>query len=178
MTRGPYRYAFGAILLSLAVACSGADTSVATTSAVEAVAGAEATLEAALQADRQFAAMAKAEGLKPAFLKYMHETDSKLLQPGAVVTGAAAIAGGFDQSPPGFMVDWAPDGGHGSSSGDLAVTTGLYTISMGDQTIEKGRYVTVWGKDAAGQLKATMDMSVPDPVAPPTTTPDPEGRPG
>ena len=178
MKRNAYKYAFGAVLLSLAVACSGAETTGASTSAVEAVAGAEATLEAALQADRQFAAMAKAEGLKPAFLKYMHETDSKFLQPGVVVQGAAAIAEGFYGSPPGFMIDWTPDGGHGSASGDLAVTTGLYTISMGDQTIEKGRYVTVWGKDAAGQLKATMDMSVPDPAAPPTTTPDPEGRPG
>jgi ketosteroid isomerase-like protein len=178
MKRSAYKYAFSAVLLSLAVACSGAETTSAEVGAVEAVAGAEATLEAALQADRQFAAMAKAEGLKPAFLKYMHETDSKFLQPGAVVTGAAAIAAGFEQSPPGFMVDWTPDGGHGSASGDLAVTTGLYTISMGDQTIEKGRYVTVWGKNAAGELKATMDMSVPDPAAPPTTTPDPEGRPG
>lgn len=178
MKRNPYRYAFGAVLLSLVVACSGEVTVGAETSLVQAVDGAEANLEAALQADRSFAAMAKAEGLKPAFLRYMHATDSKFLQPGAVVQGAEAIAAGFDQSPPGFMVNWTPDGGHGSASGDLAVTTGLYTITIGDQTIEKGRYVTVWGKDAAGELKATMDMSVPEPLIPPTTTPDPEGRPG
>lgn len=178
MKRNPYRYAFGAVLLSLVVACTGEVTDGAETSLVQAVDGAEANLEAALQADRSFAAMAKAEGLKPAFLRYMHATDSKFLQPGAVVQGAEAIAAGFDQSPPGFMVNWTPDGGHGSASGDLAVTTGLYTITIGDQTIEQGRYVTVWGKDAAGELKATMDMSVPEPLIPPTTTPDPEGRPG
>ncbi len=180
MKRASYRYAFGAVLVSLAAACSG-EVAIggAETSRVEAVAGAEATLEHALKADRDFAAMAKAEGLKPAFLKYMHASNSKFLSPGAVVQGAEAIAAGFDRSPPGFMIDWAPDGGHGSASGDLAVTTGLYTIRMGDQTIEKGRYVTVWGRDAAGELKVTMDMSVPEPlspVAPPT--PDPEGRPG
>ncbi len=178
MKRSTYKYAFGAILLSLVVACSGEVTVGAETSGVEAVAGAEATLEQALKADRDFAAMAKAEGLKPAFLKYMHSTDSKFLSPGAVVQGAEAIAAGFTGSPPDFMVSWTPDGGQGSASGDLAVTTGLYTITVGDQTIEKGRYVTVWGKDAAGELKATMDLSVPDPAAPPTTTPDPEGRPG
>ena len=122
--------------------------------------------------------MAKAEGLKPAFLKYMHPTDSKFLSPGAVVQGAEAIAGGFAQSPPDFAIAWAPDGGHGAASGDLAVTTGLYTISMGAAPIEKGRYVTVWSKDAAGELKATMDMSVPDPAVAPASVPDPEGRPG
>jgi ketosteroid isomerase-like protein len=179
MKRGPYRYAFGAVMLTLAVACSAEVAIDAKTSGVEAVAGAEANLEQALKADRDFAAMAKAEGLKPAFLKYMHPTDSRFLQPGGEARGAEAIAAGFDQSPPGFMVSWTPDGGHGSASGDLAVTTGLYTITIGDQTIEKGRYVTVWGKDADGALKATMDMSVPEPltpVAPPV--PDPEGRPG
>lgn len=176
MKRNPYRYAFGAVLLSLVVACSGevgvgVDVQVKTTP--------EATLEAAMQADRDFAAMAKAEGLKPAFLKYMHPTDSKFLSPGAVAQGAEAIAAGFNGSPPDFMVNWTPDGGQGSASGDLAVTTGLYTITVGDQTIEKGRYVTVWGKDAAGELKATMDMSVPEPLTPVTPpAPDPEGRPG
>ena len=178
MKRNAYKYAFGAVLLSLAVACSGADTTSATTSAVEAVAGAEATLEAALQADRQFAAMSKAEGPKADFLKYRHPTDSKFLQPVVVVQGAENIAGGFPTEPGAFSAEWAPDGGQGSASGDLAVTTGLYALSSGGQVIEKGRYVTVWTKDAAGDLKATMDLSVPDPAAPPTTTPDPEGRPG
>jgi ketosteroid isomerase-like protein len=171
-SRGPYRAAFAGIAIALLVACSGnvsVDVSTKTTP--------EKTLEAAMQADRDFAAMAKKDGLKPAFLKYMHATDSKFLQPGAVVQGAEAIAGGFAQSPPDFTVEWAPDGGHGAASGDLAVTTGLYTISVGGKPIEKGRYVTVWGKDASGELKATMDMSVPDP-GPQITDPDPEGRPG
>jgi hypothetical protein len=80
------------------------------------------------------------------------------------------------------MVDWTPDGGHGSASGDMAVTTGLYTISVGGNAIEKGRYVTVWRKDAAGELKAVMDTSAADPPPPagPATPdkPDFQGRPG
>jgi ketosteroid isomerase-like protein len=163
------------MLVALAVACSGSSDVGLN---VDIGGSPEKTLEAAMQADRDFAAMAKAEGAQAAFRKYMHETDSKFLQPGVVVQGAENIAAGFAQSPPDFTADWAPDGGHGSASGDLAVTTGLYALSAGGQTIEKGRYVTVWSKDANGDLKATMDMSVPDPTAPPTTTPDPEGRPG
>ena len=173
--RHPYRAAFVAMLVALAVACSGGG---GVDINVDLGNSPEKTLEAAMKADRDFAAMAKAEGAKAAFLKYMHATDSKFLQPGVVVQGAENIAAGFAQSPPDFNIDWAPDGGHGSASGDLAVTTGLYAISVGSQTIEKGRYVTVWSKDEAGELKATMDMSVPDPSAPPTTTPDPNGRPG
>ncbi len=174
--RHPYRAAFAAMLIALVVACSGS-TDVGLT--VDVGASPEKTLEAAMQADRDFAAMAKAEGPKAAFLKYMHPTDSQFLQPGVVVQGAEAIAGGFSGSPPDFAIAWSPDGGRGAASGDLAVTTGLYTISVGVQTIEKGRYVTVWNKDAAGELKATMDMSVPDPLSPLTPpAPDPEGRPG
>jgi ketosteroid isomerase-like protein len=177
MRRDPYRAAFVAMTVALLVACSpGGKTPAAEAAATGA--SAEATLKAAMDADTAFAAMAKSEGLKPAFLKYMHATDSKFLQPGVVVTGAAAIAAGFDQTPPDFKIDWTPDGGHGAASGDLAVTTGLFTISAGGQLIEKGRYVTVWSKDEAGELKAVMDLSVPDPAAMPITTPDPDGRPG
>ena len=173
--RHPYRAAFVAMLIALAVACSAA-TDVDFTADVGGAP--EKTLEAAMQADRDFAAMARGEGLKAAFLKYMHPTDSRFLQPGAVMQGAEAIAAGFAQSPPDFAIAWEPDGGHGSASGDLAVTTGLYAISMGARPIEKGRYVTVWSRDAAGDLKATMEMSVPDPAVQPGTVPDPEGRPG
>jgi len=178
MKRGPYRYAFAAMVATLLVACSGSvgidagDKPGATASTPQ------KTLDAALQADRDFAAMVKADGLQAAFRKYMHPTDSKFLQPGVVVEGAEAIAAGFARSPPDFTIAWEPDGGHGSASGDLAVTTGPYTISVGGQSIEKGRYVTVWGRDAAGDLKATMDLTVPAPITPPLTTPDPEGRPG
>jgi len=175
MKRNAFRHAFSAVLLALTVACS-ASTDVGLT--VDVGGTPEKTLEAAMQADRDFAAMAKAEGPKAAFLKYMHPTDSQFLQPGGVVKGAEAIAAGFAQAPPDFAIAWAPDGGHGAASGDLAVTTGLYTISMGAETIEKGRYVTVWSRDDKGELKATMDMSVPDPAVQPSNVPDPEGRPG
>ncbi len=91
------------------------------------------------------------------------------LVPGRVMT--------FDQLPPGFALEWTPDGGHGSMSGDLAVTTGRFTVKAGGELVDQGRYVTVWRKDAAGALKAVMDLGVPDP-GPKTEGPDPEGRPG
>src|SRR5205085_6383948 len=108
--------------------------------------------------------------------------DGSFIQPGVMITGADKVAAGFEGSPPDFMVEWTPDGGHGSASGDMAVTTGPYTISAGGKVIEKGRYATVWHKDAAGELKAVMDMGVADPPAPPGPAtpdkPDFQGRPG
>jgi ketosteroid isomerase-like protein len=49
---------------------------------------------------------------------------------------------------------------------------------MGDQTLQVGRYMTSWRKDEAGAWKVVMDATIADPPAPPTTTPDPDGRPG
>jgi ketosteroid isomerase-like protein len=178
MRREPYRAAFAAIVLVLAAACSGQSGPKAPT---DPAAAQTASLEAAMQVDRDFAAMSKKDGIKAAFLKYM-DKEGSFIQPGVMVTGAEKVAAGFDGSPPDFMVDWTPDGGHGSTSGDMAVTTGPYTISAGGKAIEKGRYVTVWRKDAAGELKAVMDLGVADMPAPagPATPdkPDFEGRPG
>lgn len=181
MKRNPYRAAFAAMTLSLLVACSQGEAPKAESPA-DPAAAAQASLTSAMQADRDFAAMSKKDGPKAAFLQYMAK-DGAFFQPGVVVNGAEAIAGGFDASPPGFGIDWAPDGGHGSASGDLAVTTGRYTIHVSGQAIEQGRYVTVWSKDEAGALKAVMDLGVPDPPPQPSTVPTPErpdleGRPG
>lgn len=180
--RTPYRAAFAAIALSLLVACSQGGAPAAE-NAADPKAAAQVTLDSAMQADRDFAAMSKKEGPKAAFLQYMDAADGAFIQPGVVVTGAEKVAAGFEGSPADFNIDWAPDGGHGSASGDLAVTTGRYTINAGGQAIEQGRYVTVWRKDAAGALKAVMDLGVPDPATPPSTVPTPdkpdlEGRPG
>jgi ketosteroid isomerase-like protein len=176
--KGPYRAAFAAMSLALLVACSGESGPKA---AADPAAAQTASLEAAMQVDRDFAAAAKKDGVKAAFLHYM-DKDGAFIQPGVMITGAEKVAAGFEGSPPDFMVDWTPDGGHGSVSGDMAVTTGPYTITAGGQTIEKGRYVTVWRKDAAGALKAVMDLGVADPpAAPGPATPDKpdfEGRPG
>ena len=177
MKRNPYRAAFVAMAVTLLVACSqggapGADSA-------DPKAAAQVTLDAAMQADRDFAATAAKDGPKAAFLQWMDPNDGEFIGPGSVVKGAGNVAEGFSQSPPGFAVDWTPDGGHGSTAGDLAVTTGRYTIRVGADAIEQGRYVTVWRRDETGALKAVMDLGVADP---PPQTPDDlareQGRPG
>jgi|JI10StandDraft_1071094.scaffolds.fasta_scaffold19046_9 ketosteroid isomerase-like protein len=174
--KAPYRAALAAMVVVLAVACSG--PSVGVDVKVSGVENAQATLDAALQADREFAAAVAKDGPKAAFLAWFHPTDSQFIDAGSHLKGAEAIAAPFEQSPPGFTIGWVPDSGVASASGDFATTTGRFAVKMGDQTLQVGRYMTSWRKDEAGAWKVVMDATIADPPAPPTTTPDPDGRPG
>ena len=178
--RGPYIAAFSAMALALVVACSPAGGPAGPTVAVGG--DTAATLASAMQADRDFAAAVKKDGLKTAFLAWFEPEDSQLIDRGSMLQGAAAITAPFAQSPPGFTIDWMPDGGHAASSGDFAVTTGRYAVKMDAQQIDAGRYVTTWRKNAEGAWKVVLDATIADPIADPANvvppTPDPDGRPG
>lgn len=171
----PYRAALAAIALGLAVACS---QPAAELEAKAGLAQAQATLDLAMQADRDFAGAVRQDGAKAAFLAWFEPEGSQFIGPGGVRSGAAAIAEPFGQSPPGFTMDWAPDGGIGAAGGDVAVTTGRYAMTTGGVQIEAGRYVTTWRKPAQGNWHVVLHTRVADPAAPLTSEPDPEGRPG
>ena len=173
--RGPYIAAFSAMTLALVVACSPAG---APAGPSVAVGGAQATLDSALQADRDFAAAVAKDGPKVAFRAWFHPTDSQFIDSGSYLKGVDAIVAPFEQAPPDFTLGWTPDSGVASASGDFATTTGRFAVKMGAQTIQEGRYMTSWRKDETGAWKVVMDATIADPAAPPTTTPDPEGRPG
>ena len=66
-----------------------------------------------------------------------------------VVTGADAIGKMFTEmsSAPGFSLSWAPSKADVSGTGDMGYTAGAYTAVTAGAT-EKGKYVTVWRKQA------------------------------
>jgi ketosteroid isomerase-like protein len=170
MSGAPYRYAFAAIVLALATACSAkVDLSSATPSA-----GAEVRLAAVMQADRDFAAATKKDGLKAAFLAWF-APDGAFIDASGKITGAEKIAAGFAQAPPSFTIDWTPEAGQASAGGDFASTNGRYTIKVSGMVGEQGRYVSVWCKDDAGAWKVVTQVTVADRI---TRAPDPAGRPG
>jgi ketosteroid isomerase-like protein len=179
MKRYPYRAAFAGIVITLLVACSG-PTSGPEAKPADAAVAAKTTLDSAMQADRDFAAAVKKDGPKTAFLAWFEMEGSQFIDRGSMLTGATAIAAPFEQSPPGFMLDWTPDGGHASAAGDFATTTGRYTVKMGDQQIDAGRYVTTWKKNAEGDWKVVLDATIADPTPAGAVPipPDPDGRPG
>ena len=179
--RTPYRAAFAAIVLALAVACSPA-TNAPATSTADGTAAAEKSLAEAKAADQAFSDYAQTAGMAEAFAKYMDAVDGKMISPGDVTTGEAAIRAAFKDWPADLKMTWVPDMGHGSSGGDMAVTSGRWKRERGGAVVAEGRYVTVWRKNAAGEWKGLVDIGAPDPAPqPPAATPDKpdfQGRPG
>lgn len=182
MKRNPYRAAFAAMTVALLVACSqgegdkpvlGVDVKVNVDTK-----SAEKSLEEAKAADVAFSDYAQTAGMAEAFGKYMDAVDGKLISPGSVTTGSAEIRKGFESWPPGLKMTWAPDMGHGSASGDLAVTSGRWKREREGKIVAEGRYVTVWRKNEAGEWKGVIDVGAPDPAPTPDPKPDLEGRPG
>ena len=76
-----------------------------------------------------------------------------------VITGGEAIRKTFAAmtSAPGFSLSWTPTKAEVGASGDIGYTAGTYQSTMGG-VAEKGKYVTVWKKQADGAWKVTEDI--------------------
>jgi len=89
-----------------------------------------------------------------------------------IVTGTEAIRKSVAEmhKAPGFALSWTPVKADVSATADVGTTSGAYEMSMGG-TVEKGKYVTVWKKQADGSWKVTDDIFNADqaPKAPAAT---------
>ncbi|MEP7211185.1 MAG: nuclear transport factor 2 family protein [Alphaproteobacteria bacterium] len=183
MNRTPYRIAFAAMVIGLAVACSPA-ANLTVTPAANDQASADETLKSAMAVDQAFSDDAQTIGMAEAFAKYMDAVGGKVIGPGEVTRGEAAIRASFKDWPADLKMSWAPDMGHGSKSGDLAVTSGRWKQTRADKVLAEGRYVTVWRKNDKGAWKGVIDIGANDPAPAkspgktPENTPDLQGRPG
>ena len=86
--------------------------------------------------------------------------DASAYIPGApLVTGSAAFRAAFQEmsSAPGFAVEWTASKAEVSAAGDVGYTTGAYQLTTGAGT-ERGKYVTIWKKQADGQWKVSEDI--------------------
>ena len=84
--------------------------------------------------------------------------DGAIYAPGMpIVTGREAIGKTMAEisKTPGFALSWTP--AKADVSGDIGYTTGAYEMTMGGNT-EKGKYVTVWKKQADGSWKVAEDI--------------------
>jgi ketosteroid isomerase-like protein/quercetin dioxygenase-like cupin family protein len=87
-------------------------------------------------------------------------SDATVYAPGApAMKGADAIRTQYSEmsGAPGFSLSWTPAEADVAASGDMAYTTGTYDMSMAGAT-EKGKYVTVWKKQADGSWKVSQDI--------------------
>jgi ketosteroid isomerase-like protein len=111
------------------------------------------------------------------FLTYWAPDASAYPQGMPIATGSAAIREAVTKifSMPGFSLSWTPAKAEVSASGDLGYTAGAYEMTVNDAEgkpiTEKGKYVTVWKKQADGQWKVMQDIFNSD--APPPAEPPP-----
>lgn len=110
------------------------------------------------QTDVDFSNLAKDQGFRKAFLEYMAEDGILLRDDNRPIVGAKAIQYISSINDSTFKLDWDPQGGDMSKSGDMGFTYGLYTLT-GDTSQQEGTYITVWRKQADGKWKFLLDAS-------------------
>jgi ketosteroid isomerase-like protein len=93
------------------------------------------------------------------------EADASVLPPNApIATGHPAIKVlflGFYQIP-GLDLHWQATRAEAARSGELAYTSGTYVMKFndpkGNPLTDKGKYATVWRKQADGSWKVVLDV--------------------
>ena len=112
-----------------------------------------------LDADRAFAAKARAEGVPAAFAEFAAE-DALIVSADTISTGRAGIAQRYANWPQGARLEWAPETGRVSARGDMGWTWGNSTYTAADGTRTSGRYISVWTRDYEGHWRYAFDAAV------------------
>lgn len=119
--------------------------------------------------EQKFAA-AVVEGGGPAFASFFDKNGVMLANRQAPVIGQPAITAYATWSAAKYQLTWQPEGGELSPAGDMGYTWGHYegrTIpNSASSPVQRGRYMTVWKKEADGSWKVLLDTSNEDPPQP------------
>jgi ketosteroid isomerase-like protein len=123
--------------------------------------------EEVMQVDRDFSAMAKIEGHGAAFATYMDSVDGRIIRGrGAPIRGEDAIREAYSSIAPPVILHWYPEEGFASAGGDFGATWGTYEVhndgDMDTPADERGRYVTVWRRNADGEWRGILDLGTQD----------------
>jgi ketosteroid isomerase-like protein len=122
---------------------------------------------ALLQVDREWSQSVKDTDK---FMTYV-AADAAMYPPGmGIATGTAkireVITGMF--SAPAFSLTWTPAKADVSASGDVGYTAGTYEANATAMPApEKGKYLTIWKKQAGGSWKVIEDIFNADTSGPP-----------
>jgi ketosteroid isomerase-like protein len=121
--------------------------------AAEAIRAADAAWEKAVSAKDTAASVAAVEA-----------TGSILAPNAPIATGPEAIRGMFAGmfGMPGMSVHWTLTKAEAARSGDLGYSMGTYELTFNDTkgkpVTDRGKYITVWRKQADGSWKAVSDV--------------------
>ncbi|OUR63091.1 hypothetical protein A9Q74_02475 [Colwellia sp. 39_35_sub15_T18] len=117
--------------------------------------------KALIEADKKWFSMSKSA---EDFLAYT-DPEFKFFPPNAPFMAKKETAQEFWRSiveTPGLTLTWSPEGAEASSTGDLGFTYGFYLLKAlddaGNETIDKGKYVTVMRKQKCGEWRPLNDI--------------------
>ena len=136
----------------LLIACQPKAPADESAAAVEAIRAADAAWSQAFSARDTTAAVAAVES-----------TGSVAAPNAPIATGPQAIRALFEgfYALPAMTIHWQPNVVQASRSGELGFTLGTYELSFNDPkgkpASDKGKYVTVWRKQADGTWKVVVD---------------------
>jgi ketosteroid isomerase-like protein len=114
-----------------------------------------------VETEKEFSAMAQREGIPAAFVAYAAE-DAVLMRNNSLIIGKDALSESFQGSASeNVSLSWKPDFVDVSASGDLGYTYGKFiytsTDSLGNESVQKGVFHTVWKRQADGTWKFVWD---------------------
>ncbi|MDQ2794758.1 MAG: nuclear transport factor 2 family protein [Bacteroidota bacterium] len=134
---------------------------------------AQSPRQAVLAAEASFAEQVIKNGMKTAFVANASPT-AMVVENGKLVEAQAAWSARPAQ--PDTRLTWYPLLADVAQTGDLAYTTGPWTMLQNDRAQATGEYVTLWRKQPDGQWKYAVTMSIERigvPPAAPATVPAP-----
>ncbi|HKN64969.1 MAG TPA: hypothetical protein VJW73_01750 [Gemmatimonadaceae bacterium] len=110
--------------------------------------------------DQAFSDLAE-KGVGDAFARYAASDGAVLSGSPAIAFGPAAIAENYTAFSPGALV-WSPSLGDAANSGDLAFTSGFYSVRQqnpdGSWTVTgTGKYLTLWKRQRTGEWRLVID---------------------
>ena len=125
----------------------------------------EAVLRSLVEAERAFASLSEARGIKESFVANLAD-DGILFRPGPV-----AGKKWMEEHPaPAGVLSWRPDFADVARSGELGYTAGPWEFrekSLEDKPVAHGQFVTIWKKQPDGAWKVAVDLGISHP--PPRT---------
>ena len=120
---------------------------------------AAAALSELLDADRAFAAAARADGVPTAFARFAAD-DTLIVTSSEIISGRQGVTAAFAQWPQGAQLEWAPEAGRVSARGDMGWTWGNSVRIATDGTRTPGRYMTTWTRDYEGNWRYAFDAAI------------------
>ena len=121
----------------------------------------DASLRSLVEAERAFASLSEAKGIKESFVANMAD-DGILFRPGPV-PGKKWME---EHPAPKGVLTWRPDFADIAGSGEMGYTAGPWEFrekSLADKPVAYGQFVTIWKRQPDGVWKVAVDLGVGHP---------------